>query len=227
MKRLAILFFLPLLWLSESMDAQDNELMPSVSEKTRGMQRFEGFFTFYFDQSKGDIWLEIDDDMEEFLMVSYLSHGLGSNDIGLDRGRIGGEKLVRFRRFGNRMLLIEPNLDFRAGTDNQAEQKAVEESFAASALYGFDIEAEGKGTVLLNATGFLMVDHNQVAGFLRSADQGQYAVDTRRCALNMERTKNFPDNTEFDVLMTFKGNPAGRYVREVTPTPSAICSAAG
>ena len=38
----------------------------------------------------------------------------------------------------------------------------------------------------------------------------------------MERTKAFPKNIEFDVMLTFKGTPKGYNIRSVTPDASLI-----
>jgi hypothetical protein len=41
-------------------------------------------------------------------------------------------------------------------------------------------------------------------------------------AVDLERTRAFPKNIEFDVLLTFTGNPSGNLVRSVTPTASNL-----
>ena len=41
-------------------------------------------------------------------------------------------------------------------------------------------------------------------------------------AIDLDRTKAFPKNIEFDVLLTFTGNPSGNLVRSVTPTASNL-----
>jgi hypothetical protein len=83
------------------------------------MEKFPGFFTFYWDAKAGKIWLEIDKFNTEFLYVESLPAGIGSNDIGLDRGQLGDSSIVRFDRSGPRVLLIAPNYSFRATSNNQ------------------------------------------------------------------------------------------------------------
>ncbi|MEY4823714.1 MAG: hypothetical protein RLZZ75_627, partial [Bacteroidota bacterium] len=82
-----------------------------VFEKTKNMKRQSGFFTFFIDEATGKIWLDIDKLGQEFLFVHSLPAGLGSNDIGLDRGQIGDTKIVFFERVGKKLLLVQPNYD--------------------------------------------------------------------------------------------------------------------
>ncbi|MGH9858540.1 MAG: DUF5118 domain-containing protein, partial [Candidatus Acidiferrales bacterium] len=92
----------------------------TITEKTAGMERRDGFFPFYWDAKGGRIWLEIPAGRlgAEFLYVNSLPAGLGSNDIGLDRGQLGADRIVKFERSGPKILLIQPNYDYRAITDN-------------------------------------------------------------------------------------------------------------
>lgn len=188
----------------------------------KNVQKFDGYFTFYYDESKDKLYLEVDKIGEEFLYVNSLSEGVGSNDIGLDRGQLGGERVVKFRKAGNKLLLIQPNLGYRAITDNIEEKKSVEEAFAKSVLHGFKIEKTEGGKYLVDATSFFMRDAHDVSGRLSGRGQGNYSLDKSKSAFNLERTKAFPKNVEFDVLLTFKGNPRGFNIRSVTPTSSLV-----
>ncbi len=59
---------------------------------------------------------------QSFCTSNRLPAGLGSNDIGLDRGQLGDSQIVRFERVGPRVLLVAPNYDFRAITNNSDER---------------------------------------------------------------------------------------------------------
>lgn len=184
------------------------------------VKKHEGYVTFYHDESTDKMYLEIKKLDVEFLYVNALSEGLGSNDIGLDRGKLGGGAVVTFKKAGNKILLIQPNLSFRAITDNVEEKKSIKEAFAKSVLHGFVIKEEKNNTYLVDATSFFMRDAFGVANTL--ASEGSYSLDLSRSAFNMERTKAFEKNVEFDVLLTFKGNARGYNVRSVTPDASAV-----
>jgi len=220
MKRsILVLISILVIILSSVAQKSDNGDNPTISEKAKNFTSSKGFINYYLDESGSKIYLEISQMDMEFLMVSYLSKGMGSNDVGLDRGKIGAEKIVAFQRIGNKVLLIEPNYRFRAESDDELERKAVEESFARSVLWGFDVKAEENGKVLIDFTAMLISDQNQVEESMNWNGQGTYKVDASRSAVNAERTRNFPDNTEFDAILTFTGQPKGRYVHQVVPTP--------
>jgi Met-zincin/Domain of unknown function (DUF5117)/Domain of unknown function (DUF5118) len=186
------------------------------------VKSYKGYFNFYYDNSTDKLYLDIDKVGTEFLYVSALSQGVGSNDIGLDRGQLGGGRVVKFIKAGNKLLLIQPNQTYRAITDNEDERNSVKEAFAKSVLFGFKIKETQNGHYLVDATDFFIRDAHGVANRLKQTKQGQYHLDKSKSAINIERTKAFPKNDEYDVLLTFAGNPTGYYIRSVAPTPSLI-----
>ena len=189
---------------------------------TQGMKKFEGYFPFYWDEKKGKIFLEIDKIGTEFLYVNSLAAGVGSNDIGLDRGQLGAERVVKFERHGEKALLIQPNMGYRAISDNADEVKSVREAFASSILGGFKILVTEGASVLVDLTPFLIADSHGVSSRLKRTKQGNYKLDKNRSAIYMENTFNFPKNTEFESLLTFAGSPQGEWIRSVTPTGNAV-----
>ena len=194
----------------------------TIAARTAGMQKRDGLFPIYWDERTGKLFLEIPQMDQEFIYFTSLPWGVGSNDIGLDRNQLGGERLVTFTRSGPRVLLIEKNTRFRGVTNDAREARGVEESFARSALFGFTVEAQDGGRVLVDATDFVVRDAHDAAGALRRSQQGTFAVDRTRSAVYMPNTKAFPRNTEIEVTLTLAGSNPGRYVRDVTPNPEAI-----
>lgn len=186
------------------------------------INKYKGFFTFYYDETKDKLFLEVEKLDQEFLYVNSLSEGIGSNDIGLDRGQLGGERIVKFKKAGNKLLLIQSNQDYRAITDNIEEKKSVEQAFAKSVLHGFVIMDENKGKYLIDASPFFFRDAHNVKGRLASKKQGNYNLDRSKSAVNLTRTKAFPKNVEFDLLLTFRGTPKNYHIRSVTPSPSLV-----
>lgn len=189
---------------------------------SKTVTKHEGYVTFYHDESTDKIFLQIENLHQEFLYVNSLSEGIGSNDIGLDRGQLGNTRIVKFMKAGNKLLLIQPNQDYRAITDNLEEKKSVEQAFAKSVIHGFVIKETNQGKYLVDATSFFMRDAHGVQGRLSSRKQGSYSLDKSRSAISLERTKAFPKNVEFDVMLTFKGSPKSSNIRSVTPTASLI-----
>jgi hypothetical protein len=193
-----------------------------IQEKVKGMRHYPGFIPFWYDEKQDKIWLQIEALDQEFLYVHSLPAGLGSNDIGLDRGQLGGTKVVKMERRGNKVLLVQPNYRYRAITDNIDEQRAVEQAFAQSVIWGFTIAAEEDGKLLVDATDFYFQDAHDVAGTLRRNNQGTYSVDKSRSAFYLAQTKNFPKNSEVEITLTYTGQPTSYTVRSVTPSPTAI-----
>jgi len=195
----------------------------SQSILDRELVKFEGFFDFYYDTATDKIYLEVEKLDSDFLYISSLATGIGSNDIGLDRGQLGNERLVSFQKAGNKLLLIQPNLSFRATTDNKAEENSIKEAFAKSVIYGFKILETNDNKHLVDFTSFLMQDKHGVADRLKLAKQGVYKIDITKSAIELDHTKSFPKNSEFEALLTFSGKPAGKLITSgVSPDPSLV-----
>ena len=190
--------------------AQNKSKTTSVLEKT---QAYKGFFDFNYHPEKDAIYLTVKALDQEFLYVNSLSAGMGNNDIGLDRGQLGNERLVSFSKSGNKLMLIQPNLRYRSTSNNPLEQRSIKEAFAKSVLYGFPIVESTKEGHVIDLTPFLMQDTHGVAKRLKQLKQGNYSIDQSRSAVSLERTKAFPKNIEFDMMLTFTGNAQGSLVR--------------
>lgn len=193
-----------------------------LAEMTKGMQAYDGYFNFFWDEDKGKIWLEVDKLDQEFLYVNSLPAGLGSNDIGLDRNQLGNTRVVKFIKSGPKVLLIQPNYDYRAVSDNEDERKSVQEAFAQSVLWGFSSKETSDGKLLIDITKFLLRDAHGVAARLKQRKQGNYKVDASRSVIYLGRTKNFPQNSEFEAMITFTGDGSGKWVRSIAPSSDAL-----
>ena len=220
--------------------AQPAATIPTITAKTASMRKLPGYFPLYWDEKAGRLWLEIDKFDTEFLYINSLPAGLGSNDLGLDRGQIGGSRIVKFERSGPKILLVEPNYRFRSIGGSPDEQRSVEESFAQSVLWGFDVAAEEGSRVLVEATGFYLRDaHDIPRAILHAQPIGgtpqapapavpgtppptPFRLDPSRCAFYLPRTKNFPKNTEVEATLTFNGDNPNQFVRDIAPTPESI-----
>lgn len=186
------------------------------------LSKQEGFFDFWYSEKEDKIYLKVDELDQEFIYVHSLTSGLGSNDIGLDRGQLGGTAIVKFQRAGNKLLLVQPNQDYRANTDNELERRSVEQAFAKSVLFGFEIKDESENAFLIDFTPFLMQDAHGVSKRLKQQKQGSYKLDKSKSAVAMQRSKAFPQNTEFEALLTFSGDAEGGNIRSVAPDASNL-----
>lgn len=193
--------------------AQDN--LASIAGYTANMQHQEGFFDFYHDQAAGKIYLKVPRSAEQFIFQTSLPWGLGSNDIGLDRGQLGATRLASFYNEGDKVLLVHHNTEFRAYSDNQAERDSIDEAFADSVLAGFQVVVADADALLIDYTPFLLSDTHGVTERLAQTQQGQYKVATERSVIYPKRSKAFVDNTELEAKITFTGQAKGAYVRSV------------
>ncbi|MYE92006.1 MAG: DUF5117 domain-containing protein, partial [Gemmatimonadetes bacterium] len=175
--------------------AQTGGEVPTIEDRTASMELMDGFMPLYWEEASGRIWLEIGEWDTDVLHASGIGAGLGSNDIGIDRGQLAGSRVVRFQRVGPKVLMIQPNYRFRASSDNAAERKAVEDAFAPSTLWGFTVGAETGDRVLVDFTPFLLQDIAGLAGRMRP---GTYRLDASRSAVYLPMVMNFPENTEME-----------------------------
>jgi hypothetical protein len=197
----------------------------SIAETTKSMKRLDGFFPIYWDAQQGKVWLEIDKDKwdREFLFLDSLPAGIGSNDIGLDRGQMGESRGVKFLRVGPKVLLEQVNLKFRASSADPAERQSVKDAFAQSVLWGFKVAAQDSNdSALVDATDFFMADAHHVAETIKRTKEGSFKIDASRSAIYLPNTRNFPQNTEIESTLTFAGDDPGHYLRDVAPDPRAV-----
>ena len=196
----------------------------NYNEFVKGKTYQEGYFSFHIDKDAGKVYLAIDKFDQAFLFQSSMPHGIGSNDIGLDRGQLGDTRLVQFERVGDKVFLRQKNTYYRANTDNELEKKAVDEAFASSIIWGFKVESvsESGKIVLIDYTPFLLSDIHNISTRLKNSKEGNFKIDISRSGLYEKRIKAFPNNTELEATVTYKGSGAGKYLRSVTPENSAI-----
>jgi hypothetical protein len=180
-----------------------------------------------FDAGKGTAVLDLPAPDDEgihgtFLMVAGIETGLGANDVGLDRGQMGGARLVRFRTVGGRVLLEEMNTKFRAEAGSDLERNAAAQSFATSVLFGAAPEDSAGSGTRVDLTPLLVSDLHGIARTLARTDQGSYRLDSDRSGLDVARCAAFPENIEFRSLLTFTSDKPGRLASATAPSGGAL-----
>ncbi len=94
MKRLPLLTTLFLfVFIPSALLAQD-------FNRVKDLKVIPGFLTTYYDESEDRLFMKVDRLEEELLYVTALSSGVGSNDIGLDRGQLGYDQGGLFQKGG-------------------------------------------------------------------------------------------------------------------------------
>ncbi|RYV04236.1 metalloprotease [Shewanella sp. OPT22] len=191
-----------------------------VSTMIESSQQHKGFMNLFYDDKSGDVFMEVKALNKPFLMVTSLPHGVGSNDIGLDRGQLGQTRMVQFERYGPYLILKQLNTDYRANTHNKAEKRAVKEAFAESILWRGKIESESKPRVKLND--LVLKDLHGIEKRLLATKQGSYKLNSSHSLVLPEGIKSFEKNADIDVLLTYNTNKAGKYAQSVTPDANSI-----
>lgn len=215
-----------LLVISKGVHGQTSEGQENASSSlasiTGEMEKMSGLIDLYWDSEKGKIWMAVPDDERELLYYTSLASGLGSNDIGLDRGRLATTYIIRFIPVGDKLLMQAENYSYRASSANPKEKQAITESFASSVLWGFKITSKGNDRILVDGTDFFLQDAVQAAGAIKRSGQGTYKAAPSRSALYKPRTKSFPENTEVEASITYIGEQPGNFIRQIVPDPTAI-----
>ncbi len=206
--------------------------LPTVAKATAGFERKKGLLNFHVDRQKGKIWLEVPPvpskggkggEVGSFLYQEALLTGLGSNPVGLDRGQLGDTRVVILRRVGGRLLVEQPNLRFRALSEDPLERQTVRESFATSVLWAGEITAaDPDGRALVDFTSFLVRDAHDIAARMKATGQGNWSLDAGRSVVDLESCLAFPENLEFEAILTYQSNEPGELVRRTAPTASTV-----
>ena len=205
-----------------TINAQNKPEDKNIAARTANLRKIDGYIPLYWDAGAGKMWMEISRFNVELLYQVSLPAGVGSNPLRLDRGQLGGTYVVYFERVGPKALMIQPNYRYRALSEDEAERRAVTDSFARSVIWGFKIEAEEGDRVLVDATAFFLRDSHGVAERLRGSRQGNFRFDESRSAFYLPRTKGFPKNTEVETTITLTSDDPGPLLRGVTPTANSI-----
>jgi hypothetical protein len=201
---------------------QGNQPPPGIAARTQGLTRVDGFIPFYWDAQRGRLLFEIARFDRDILYFTGVSKGVGSVELGVDRGSGGGSAVIRFQQSGPRVLVIQQNLRFRAPSGTPEARKVMEDSFASSVIAALTIEGQDSGRVLVDATPLVIRDAGNLEGQLRQRQQGTFRLDAARSLVNLPRTKAFPKNTEVDVWLTYGSDQPGPLVNRVTPDGRAL-----
>jgi len=214
LKRLSTALSVSLLFVAASAGAQPQrgggpgagraDPIPSIADRTGGMKKIDGFFPMYWDEAGGRLFLEVPKLEMEVLHSTGFGTGLGSNDIGIDRGALSGSRIIKFERVGPRLLMVQPNYQYRGTSKNPAEVRDVTEAFARSVLWAFQIAGASDGRVLVDFTDFLVRDANDIAGRLQP---GSYRFEAGRSVVYVPMTMGFPKNSEMEAELTFVRQP--------------------
>ena len=173
------------------------------------------------------MFLEIPRFDTDFLFSTGLSAGLGSNDIGLDRGQGGGGRIVQFQRVGPRVMLVQAQpvvpIEQQATRSSASPSRTRSPSRSCGAS-----PSPPNRTAACSSTPPTSSCATSTAPPARLRP-GNYRVDRTRSAFYLPNTKNFPKNTEVDMTLTFVNEQpaAAAAAAAVRPQGPAPIGAAG
>ncbi|GAA4889265.1 zinc-dependent metalloprotease [Ferrimonas pelagia] len=196
---------LGLLLLSGSLSATDSDTLPA----TEAPPLFD-----WQQQSDGRLQLAIPPLASPMLLVTSLPYGVGSNEIGLDRGQLGSRRLVQFERHGEQLLLRQLNTQYRGQSDHAAEVDAVTRAFAQSVLWIGPIQDER-----VDLTSLVLADWHGIGARLKQRGQGTYTLSGPQSLLLTDAVRAFPNNADVDVQLTFVGAEPGAQLHRVAADP--------
>lgn len=202
--------------------AEEDGSLPTIEAFAGSFERRSGFVDLLLDHDQGRVYLELGATGAPLLLQTSLARGVGSNDLGLDRGRLIATRLVEFQRIGRRALLRASNPRWRARSEAEAEVRAAREAFATSVLAGLEVVAGDETRYLVDYTPFLVSDSLGLTARLAEDGEGRYTVDGDRSAPWFPRTRAFPLNSELEAVLTLTGTPEGPWLRTVTPDAAAL-----
>ena len=206
---------------------QEPASLPTIADKTKGLTARPGLIASYVDARQGKAFLKLgapdkaSGEVGQFLYVESLVTGLGSNDLGIDRTQLGNTYVLDIKEIGGKILFQVPNLSFRADSGTDEEQKANADNFATSIIWaGSIVAADPDGSTLVDITDFLIRDSHDISP--RLVAQGGYQLDKNRSVLMPDRCKAFPENLEFEALLTYESSKPGRLVEGHAPDSHSL-----
>ena len=204
--------------LASAQTAKESTPTETISARTNGMQKHDGFIPYYWDTKKGALLFELSAAAREreFLYFTGLGSGVGSISVFADRSTTASSAVCRFRQVGSKVLVIAENMSFRAENGSSDLKRSVELSFPTSVLAALPIEAEQAGALLINANTLLLRDATDLLSQLRRPTQAvngvmvrheskesNWRLDTDRSVIDLDSSGSFPLNTELEALLTF------------------------
>lgn len=185
------------------------------------LEKAEGFVPFYWDAEEGKMLLEVPVFEEDVLYYVSAATNPGSVQVFMDRGVIY-TAVVHFVRSGDKVVVNQINLDFRATNGSEATQQGVRDSFPTSVLAVLPVVSDSGGRVVVDGTPLFMRDAGYVASRLQRSGQGTFRFEPGKSVFYPANTKAFPENTEVETIATFTSSAPGRAVSEVMPAPDTF-----
>jgi uncharacterized protein with GYD domain len=179
----------------ETAQAPSN-LMP-FEQAIKGTEQLNGLFTLYRDRAGGNLYAEI---KPEQLNVNYLctitmESGIGQG--GIYSGLPLKDFLFNFRRIGNKLQFVVPNVFFRTRPGDPL-QRSIKRSFSDSVLQALTIRSihPQRKSLLIDLKPLFLSDLPQLSQFLAEMLGSTYNVEAGKSSFGPVQV--FPLNVELE-----------------------------
>lgn len=190
--------------------AKSDSKKKSIDELTKSCKKHEGLFTIYQDTITGSTWMEITANQldQEFIYFSFVEDGV--LDAGFFRGSYQGSKVVTFKRYFERIEILEENTDFYYD-ENSALSKAGKANINTPILASEKIEGFGKNdsTFLINADKIFLSENFQMVKPPSSPDFPGLLGSLSKDKTKVNSIRSYPENTDISVSYVYD-NPSPR-----------------
>ncbi|MBW4581855.1 MAG: zinc-dependent metalloprotease [Tildeniella nuda ZEHNDER 1965/U140] len=170
---------------------------PSFEQIVKGTKRLNGLFTLYRDEAAGKLYAEI---QPEQLNVNYLCTVTMESGIGQDGFYSGmplNDFLFNFRRVGNKLQFVVPNVFFRTRPGDPL-QRSVKRSFSDSVLQALPIRSTHpkRKSFLVDLSPLFLSDLPGLSQSLSSTFDSTYSLDAGKSSFGP--VQSFPLNVELE-----------------------------
>ncbi len=180
----------------EETEEVSSKLMP-FDQAIKGTEPLKGLFTLYRDRASGNLYAEI---KPEQLNVNYLctitmESGIGQG--GIYSGLPLKDFLFNFRRVGNKLQFVVPNVFFRTRPGDPL-QRSIKRSFSDSVLQALTIRSihPQRKSLLIDLKPLFLSDLPQLSQFLAEMLGSTYNVEAGKSSFGPVQV--FPLNVELE-----------------------------
>src|SRR5579883_610761 len=189
---------------ADATEPDDTEKPSPFDQIVKGTERLDGLFTLYHDQAAGKLYAEIRPDQlnVNYLCTVTMESGIGEG--GIYSGLPLEDFLFNFRRVGNKLQFVVPNVYFRTRPGDPL-QRSVKRSFSDSVLQALTIRTihPKRKSFLIDLSPLFLGDLPGLSQSLSSLLGSTYSLDAGKSSFGPVQA--FPLNIELESNYGFSG----------------------
>ncbi|MDD3051271.1 MAG: zinc-dependent metalloprotease [Candidatus Cloacimonetes bacterium] len=189
--------------ISDSTAKEKPKDLKSFSETIKNFSLIPGFYDFYINNEKNQVYMKIKPEQIGELFLLTLSRIKGDGAF-FGSGDMLEDFPLYFERAKNKIFLKKKNTNYRADS-NSAINSALEQHIPDSILLSAEIISlpeEQTGSILIDPSGYFIRDNANVSTYIGYwVKNASLNVDSNSSYIS--KIKSFPENTELDVAINF------------------------